>query len=381
MVSTGWLRKRRTRSGASKTTVPSSHRAMKNLNSESKLVAKGIHLPPVILDSRVLGNWHTARTSTYKSALVQAWLDGSSGPVAIETAMKYGAGLALEVLNEVLRQRKVQASEVIAINHLGWYRVPLASTYSTFDAENWVAVGHDAELRLSPEGIRNCWQQYIDLVEEDHRARMLSLHDVMPFLSVARDAHDLARRRGTLVDAYTALQDLTRGIESIALGISVNDRETFESVDKHVPLDWLMVSGIATLHGHSKADSGWLRALADRGITVIEASPLATGDTPGGRGLGESPNIDSRSAHDSSMEWRQNFAALCMKHNVHPTSAYAQFSLMHPAVTSVIMNCAVPERVRSDIALTCAPVPTEFWDDAKASGLIVQEYGYVGSGR
>jgi D-threo-aldose 1-dehydrogenase len=47
------------------------------------------------------------------------------GPVVLDSAGKYGAGLALEAIGEGLRALGVRAEQVLLSNKLGWLRVPL----------------------------------------------------------------------------------------------------------------------------------------------------------------------------------------------------------------------------------------------------------------
>lgn len=352
---------------------------MQNQPSESKLVQKGIHLPKAVFDSRILGNWHAAPTAAEKSQLVRAWFESSTGPIAIDTATKYGAGLALQVLNKHLCEQQVAANRLIAIHHLGWYPVPSGSDSTAFDRENWLAISGDAELRLSPEGIRQCWQHYTQQTSDNHRARMLSLQDVTQYLSLANNSQELASRKAAVIDTFAALKELASDEHPPALGMHVGNRRIFEEVDQHITLDWVMVSGVAALAEHSAADAAWLTDLASRGIAVIEAAPFGRGDS-NARGS-SSKGLSQPSAEKSGLsgraqgpDWPQQFAALCLKHEIHPAAAQVQFSLRHPAVSSVVLPCSVADRVDREAGLATASVPKAFWVEAKLTGLVSEDW-------
>ena len=85
----------------------------------------GLVTPPVVFGSTALGNLF--REFSYESKLetMRAIFEHLPKPVVIDSAGKYGAGLALEVMGDCLRELGINDDEVIISNKLAWLRAPL----------------------------------------------------------------------------------------------------------------------------------------------------------------------------------------------------------------------------------------------------------------
>ena len=99
-----------------------------------------------------------------KLAIMRQWFACSHPIAAVDTAGKYGAVLALEVLSHGLRHLGVPRAGLVLSNKLGWYRVPLRGHEPTFEKGVWKDIRHDAVQRLGYDGILACWQQGCDLL-------------------------------------------------------------------------------------------------------------------------------------------------------------------------------------------------------------------------
>ena len=75
---------------------------MKKLSIKYPLGTTGINIPPIVFGTSYLGNLYTALSWERKLQIMQGWFDNVECPVAIDTAGKYGAGLALEVIGKGL---------------------------------------------------------------------------------------------------------------------------------------------------------------------------------------------------------------------------------------------------------------------------------------
>ncbi len=82
----------------------------------------------------------------------------------IDSAGKYGAGLALEFIGWGLKELNIKTEDIIISNNLGWYRVPLESKEPTFESGIWVNLKNDAVQKISYNGILKCWKQGCDLL-------------------------------------------------------------------------------------------------------------------------------------------------------------------------------------------------------------------------
>ena len=65
-------------------------------------------------------------------------------PVVIDSAGKYGAGLALEVMGQCMRDLGIPPHDVIISNKLAWLRAPLTTPEPTFEPGAWFGLEHDA---------------------------------------------------------------------------------------------------------------------------------------------------------------------------------------------------------------------------------------------
>ena len=84
----------------------------------------GISIPPVIFGTSALGNLYSALSDETKTEIIKECLLNVPGPVAFDTAGKYGAGLALEKLGDILCRLNAEPEDVIISNKLAGYVHP-----------------------------------------------------------------------------------------------------------------------------------------------------------------------------------------------------------------------------------------------------------------
>ena len=112
-----------------------------------------ITLPSVIYGTSCLGNLYEALTYKTKLAIVKECVANAPNDiVTFDTAGKYGAGLALEILGNCLSALDVPKEKVIISNKLGWIRIPLIGDEPTFEKGVWKDLKFDAIQKIS---IRN----------------------------------------------------------------------------------------------------------------------------------------------------------------------------------------------------------------------------------
>ena len=78
--------------------------------------------------------------------------------MVLDSAGKYGAGLALETIGKGLDHLQIPADRVHISNKLGWYRVPLTTPEPTFETGAWIDLEYDAVQKVSYDGILQCWE-------------------------------------------------------------------------------------------------------------------------------------------------------------------------------------------------------------------------------
>ena len=84
-----------------------------------------IEVPRVVFGTSTLGNLYAIPSDETKRAVLDAVVTQLGPHAVLDTAGKYGAGLALESIGRGLRELGVAADQVTLSNKLGWYRIPL----------------------------------------------------------------------------------------------------------------------------------------------------------------------------------------------------------------------------------------------------------------
>lgn len=92
------------------------------------------------------------------------------------------------------------------------------------------------------------------------------------------------------------------------------------------------------------------------------------------------PTAPASSPHGTHFEYQQappqiiervgKLKALAERHGISIKAAALQFSLAHPAAAAVIPGATRPSRIAEDTAALNENIPTAFWTDLRASGLV-----------
>ena len=128
----------------------------------------GLMTQPLIFGSTALGNLFREFSYDSKLATMRAIFEHLPRPVVIDSAGKYGAGLALEVMGDCLRELGIRDDEVIISNKLAWLRAPLKTPEPTFEPGAWFGLKHDAVQDISYAGIKRCFEQGLELLGGDY---------------------------------------------------------------------------------------------------------------------------------------------------------------------------------------------------------------------
>ena len=337
-----------------------------------------LSIPSIVFGTSCLGNLYAALSDDVKLDICREWFRQVSPPVVLDTAGKYGAGLALEQLGRCLRALEIPPEHVIISNKLGWKRTPLTGPEPTFEPGVWVEVAHDAKQCISYEGMFACWHEGVELLGEQYAPKLVSVHDPDEYLASATSPGARAERFAEIVDAYRALHQLKQGGLAAAIGVGAKDWRVIREIQQAIPLDWVMLASSLTILRHPPELVAYLEELHRRGIVVINSAVFHAGFLAGGQ------YFDYRRLEPDTEEgrrllaWRDAFDALCRHYGISPAAACVQFALSPPGVAAVALNTSRPERVAENVAAVQAAVPEGFWDEAKKLGLIEQDYAHVG---
>jgi D-threo-aldose 1-dehydrogenase len=338
----------------------------------------GVAVPPLVFGTSCLGNLYEALAPEAKLAISREWFNHVPGPVVLDTAGKYGAGLALEVLGANLRELGVPADSIVISNKLGWLRTPLRTPEPTFERGVWADLTHDAAQRVSYDGIMECWEQGCELLGAPYRPQLVSIHDPDEYVKVATSTDDRLRRFDEIVDGYRALADLKRRGDVLAVGVGSKDWRVVREIDSAASLDWVMFANSLTIYSHPAELLEFLATLVDRGVGVINSAVFNAGFLIGGRYFDYRELSRDNADHQPLFAWRERFLVLCREHEVAPAIACVQFAMSPPGVAAIAMNTSKPAHVADNAAAVATKVPPEFWRAAKAAELIRPDYPYVG---
>lgn len=345
------------------------------LTNKKQLGKTGLSLPPILFGTSCLGNLYQRISHATKLEIAREWFAHVAPPVALDTAGKYGAGLALEEIGRVLAELGIGDDQVVISNKLGWKRVPLKGPEPTFEPGAWVGIEHDAEQHINAQGIVECWRQGCELLGGRYRPQLVSVHDPDEYLLAASGPADRDRRFSQVVEATAALRQLKANGEVKAVGVGAKDWTVIRELAGAVELDWVMFACSLTIYTHPPELLDFIRQLSERGVGVINSAVFNAGFLTGGE------YFDYRkpdpAAEPELFRWRERFLALCGRHGVSPNLACVQFGLSDPAVAAVALNTSRPQRIADNVESVALRVGPEFWADMKRQGLIAKDYPYL----
>jgi len=334
------------------------------------LVARPL-LPRIVFGSTILGNLFVQLSDAEKRQLIQAWLHAVPSPIAIDSAGKYGAGLALEVLGRELGNLGISSSQVIISNKLGWRRTSLVGQEPTFEPGVWHGLKHDAVQDISYHGILRCWEEGCELLG-NYTPQLLSVHDPDEYLAAAVDSNDRKRRLDDILAAYDALYELRDSGKALAIGIGCKDWRIVRELNQLCKFDWVMLANSFTIMSHPRDLIELMDSLATRKIPIINSAILHGGFLSGGNFFDYQPLNADTPLDSERLAWRQSFYRFCESQHVDPFNVAVAFGLSHPGIKSIALSTSRPERVQSLVTAVTQPLPVELWNALQQSGLITK---------
>ena len=347
------------------------------MNSMRLLGKTGLICPQIIYGTSYLGNLYRKLPEEEKLILMQEWFNVADGKVMIDSAGKYGAGLALEVIGQGLDKLGVDPSQITISNKLGWYRVPLTSTEPTFEPGAWANLEYDAVQKISYEGILDCWQQGCELLGGKFKPEIVSVHDPDEYLMAATDDNDRQKRKDDILGAYKALFELKQKGEVKAVGIGSKDWLVIKELYEEVKFDWVMFANKFTVYHHPKTIVDFMVQLEKDGVGIVNSAIFNAGFLTGGEYF-DYRVVDPKDPADAHLfAWREKFFAVCQKHNIAPGDACLKFALSAPQIAAVALNPSKPHRMAHNKTLLNQEFPEAFWAELKSAKIIDAEYPYL----
>jgi len=327
------------------------------------------NLPPVIFGTGSLGNLFVALDEDTKCEIIKECLRLSNGIIVFDSAGKYGAGLALEVLGRCLRRLNVSPDHVMISNKLAWVRSELKTKEPTFEPGVWRDLEYDAVQKISYDGIIECFEQGNDLLG-GYIPQLVSVHDPDEYLAAAKDAKESEKRYNDILDAYEALYELKRQGKVKAIGVGAKDWRIIRRIVDDVPLDWVMIANSMTIKTHPRELLEFMTRLQRSNVTIINAAVYHSGFLVGGNYFDYKLITNETPGNEELYRWRTEFFEICERFNIKPAAACIQFSLNAPGVSSIAMSTSEIKRIAENMIMAETPIPGEFWEAMKKKGLI-----------
>lgn len=339
---------------------------------KQNVVKSGIesfHLPSIIFGTSGLGNLFVALDEEVKRDIIKECLRLSEGPVVFDSAGKYGAGLALEVLGKSLKQLDVAPENVIISNKLAWVRTELKTEEPTFEPGVWRNLKYDAVQKISYQGIIECFEQGNDLLG-GYTAQMLSVHDPDEYLATAKNEAEEKKLYQDILEAYQALYDLKQQGRAQAIGVGAKEWRVVKRIAADVSLDWVMIANSMTIKNHPQELLDFIQEMESKGVHVINSAVFHSGFLVGSDYFDYTKIKRGTPETDALFEWRDEFFEVCKQFGVKPAEACVQFALNVPGVKSIALNTTDVKRVKENLEMATAELPVEFWETMQAKGLI-----------
>jgi D-threo-aldose 1-dehydrogenase len=326
-------------------------------------------LPKVIFGTSGLGNIFVALDDQIKHDIIAECVKHSAGKVVFDSAGKYGAGLALQVLGKHLRELNVDQSNVIISNKLGWYRTELKTPEPTFEPGVWVGLKHDAVQKISYQGMLDCFEQGNELLN-GYIPQMVSVHDPDEYLAAADSPEDETKRYQDILDAYRALADLKAAGKVESIGVGAKDWRSIYRIAQDIKLDWVMIANSLTIKTHPEELLKFMAELEQQGVTIINSAVFHSGFLIGGDFYDYKLVDENLPGHKEHLKWRDEFNQICHKYDIKPAEACVAYALKAPGVKSIALSTTNPKRVENNIKMANTVIPSQFWVEMIDKGLI-----------
>jgi D-threo-aldose 1-dehydrogenase len=295
-------------------------------------------------------------------AIVNAAYD--AGITYFDTAPQYGQGKSEARLGRVLH-RKPRDSYVLStkVGHLFTRPADPAAFALEVKGGGYKFVAHSDYTR---DGVMRSYEDSL-LRLGLNRVDMLAIHDLDTSHHGSREVVDRHFEELTRGGGWKALEELKRTGEIRAIGCGVNQLGTIPEFLDRGDVDFFLVAMPYTLIDQGALDVEFPLCAA-RGVSVVIGAVFASGILA--TGAKETASYAYGTAPPKVIEKVRRIENVCHAHGVSLQSAALQFPLFHPVVAAIIPGAYRPENISDNLASFRATIPTAFWSELVAEGLI-----------
>ena len=287
-----------------------------------------------------------------------------NGMSYFDTAPHYGFGLSERRLGQYFNEIQLNTRPIVS-SKVGRLLAPVSGKDLGRLRQGFISPEpYESVFDYSYDGIYRSFEESLRRLARD--VDVLYVHDLGERTHGPRHSEKL---EVFLNDGYLALRELRDQGAVRAIGLGVNEWQVCEQVLSAVEIDMILLAGRYTLLEQTALDS-FLPLCERLDIAIVVGGPYNSGILARGERAAAAPMYDYQLAQPDAVLKVGAIEAVCARHGVPLAAAALQFPMAHPAVISVIPGMGNVAEVNDAIRWFSWPIPSEFWLELRAQGLI-----------
>lgn len=289
-----------------------------------------------------------------------------AGMTYVDTAPYYGGGLSERRVGDAVRDEP----GVVISTKVGRLLKPQPLRAGEWEREGfWSPLPFEAVYDYSYDGVMRSWEASL------HRLGLaavdiLFVHDIGVATHGAANDHYMEQLIG---GGFRALTELRDGGAIRAFGLGVNEWQVCLEIMQHVRLDVILLAGRYSLLDHESALRNFMPVCARDNTALVLGGVYSSGILATGTQSRAPLHFNYAPATARVVEQTRLIERVCGNHEVPLRAAAIQFALAGPAVGSVILGLADEAEVEQALSAYRCAIPSAFWDELRALGLIAAD--------
>lgn len=335
-----------------------------NVKHWDRLKNGGLDFTELGFGTAPLGNLYKAVPDEEAHAVLQAAWD--SGVRYFDTAPLYGLGMSERRVGNFLRGKN--RDDYIISTKAGRLMQVCPPDQKTGIGKFFDTPNRREIYDYSYDGVMRSFEASFERTGLD-RFDILFAHDLDIFTHGSKEASD-ARIDEFMKGGYYAMLSLRDQGVIKAFGGGINEWQVCQALAERGDFDLFLLAGRYTLL-EQEALTSFLPLCEKRGIGIVLGGPYNSGILA--RGPSDDAQYNYSNAPQEVIDRVRRISAVCDNHGVPMIEAALNFTLLHPAVVSVIPGGQSVAEVQSNRAILGKPIPQALWAELKSEGLMRQD--------
>jgi len=280
-----------------------------------------------------------------------------------DTAPMYGHGLSELRTGQSLRWKN--RDDYILSSKVG--RILKPARKQDIDYAPWINAGRfTMHFDYSYDGVMRSFEDSLQRLNLE-RMDICFIHDIDVF---TRGNEQPEVFEQAMDGAWKALSSLKEQGVIKAIGVGVNEWEVCLAALERHDFDCFLLAGRYTLLEQDSLNK-FLPLCEERGAAVVVGGGFNSGILA--TGAKEGAKYNYAPAPTEIMERVRKIEAICAEYEVPLPAAALQFVVAHPAVPTFMAGTRTVEQLAQNLKWFSHPIPTQFWADLKAQGLLRED--------